>query len=379
VRAEEVVLAPGAPTRYVVKQGDTLWGISGKFLKDPWRWPELWRMNRTEIKNPHWIYPGDVVVLDMVDGKPRLSLERDGKPASAAVPASASASVSVIAAAPVPVPVPAPAPAARETTVRLSPRIRSTPVDADAIPSIPAGDLQPFLSRPLITGPEGLVNSAEVVAGRDQRVVRGEGDVIYVSGIDRSGGDVWYIYRPGRTFASYDNPGDIVGYEQRFLGSAKVESYGPISTVRITNAREEILVGDQLVPQPRGQLINYAPHSPPGEIGGHIIALEREASEAGVGWIVTIDKGAQDGLDIGTVLAAYKLFAPAPDPRPQKAQDRGLPVSDRTSIFQRDQMLDLPEERTGLVFVYRVFDRVSYALLMRTVDPIEVGNYVRKP
>ncbi len=197
--------------------------------------------------------------------------------------------------------------------------------------------------------------------------------------MDRAAGDAWYIYRPGRTFAAYGNPGDIVGYEQQFLGSAKVESFGPISTVRINNAREEIIIGDKLIPQPRGQLINYAPHSPSGEIGGHVIALEREASEAGVGWIVTIDKGAQDGLDIGTVLAVYKVFDPVPDPRPQKPQDRGLPYSPPTNIFQRDQMLDLPEERTGLVFVYRVFDRVSYALLMRTVDPIEVGNYVRKP
>ncbi len=360
-RGEDIQLAPGAPNQYVVKSGDTLWSISARFLKDPWRWPEIWRTNREQIKNPHWIYPGDVVVLDMSDGKPRLTLERGGKLVAPQVPREAARDGS------------------RDVTVRLSPRVREAPIDVTAIPSIPVGDLQPWLSRPLVTGSAGLVNGAEVVAGRDARVVRGENDVIYVAGIDRAAGDSWYLYRPGRVFSSYDNPADVLGYEQRFLGTAKVERYGDIATVRIVNAREEIVLGDKLVPQPRGQLINYAPHAPDQPVFGHVIALDNEASEAGVGSILTIDRGMEDGIDIGTVLAVYKTFEPVPDPRPSTDPDILKRFIDQTKGDPPDHMLDLPEERNALVFIFRVFDRVSYGLLVRTYDPVEVGNAVRKP
>jgi hypothetical protein len=340
-RAADVQVKDPVPDRYTVQKGDTLWGIAGKFLKDPWRWPDIWRMNRDQIKNPHLIYPGDVVVLDKVDGQWRLSLERPA--------------------------------------IRLSPSVRVTPLDAQAIPSIPAGDLEPFLTRPLITGPEGLERAAQVIAGRDTRVVRGEGDVVYAIGTDANAGELWYIYRQGREFRSIDG-NELLGLEQRYLGSARVERFADVSTLRILTANEEILIGDRLVPAPRGQLLSYAPHAPDRPINGRIIALNRDATEAGRGWVVTLDKGAKDGLDVGAVLAIYRVVAPIADPRPSTQPEQVGPVAEVTRFFQPGRPgLNVPDERSGLLFVFRVFDRVSYAILLNTTDPVYVGDYVRNP
>jgi hypothetical protein len=360
-RADELQLVAGAPDRYTVQKGDTLWGISGKFLKDPWRWPEIWQLNRDQIRNPHWIYPGDVIVLDRSGGQARLRLERGGQPPP-----------TQIAQGPAGQPGPLP-------TVRLSPSIRITPLDAEAIPSIPPGDLQPFLTRPLVTGPDGLGSAAQIVAGRDAHVVRGEGDVIYVTGVDSRAGDLWYIYRPGKVFVSSDDPKDVLGYEQRFMGSARIDRFAEISTLRIVTAREEILVGDRLIPAPRGELVNYAPHPPATEINGRVIATERDANEAGAGWLVTLDKGARDGIEIGTVLATYRVLPPVQDPRPSTDTNELIRFLEEYKLYRQTRLLNLPEERTGLVFVFLAFDRVSYAVVLQATDPITTGNYVHKP
>ena len=343
--AADVQVKDSVPNRYTVQKGDTLWGISGRFLKEPWRWPEIWRMNREQIKNPHLIYPGDVIVLDKLDGQWRLSLER---------PAT-----------------------------RLSPSVRVSPLDVDAIPAIPAGDIEPYLSRPLITGPDGLADAAQIVAGRDARVVRGEGDFVYAIGTDAKAGELWHIYRQGREFRSIDGA-ELLGVEQRYLGTAKVERFAQVSTLRIVAASEEILIGDRLVPAPRGQLLSYVPHAPSRPISGRIIATNRDAIEAARGWIVTLDKGARDGLDIGTVLAIYRVVPPIPDPRPSREPDQIALYPDEwtpepTRFFQPERLLDVPDERSGLLFVFRVFDRVAYAIVLNTTDPVFVGDYVRNP
>ena len=338
--AADVQVKDSVPDRYTVQKGDTLWGIAGKFLKEPWRWPDIWRMNREQIRNPHLIYPGDVIVLDKLDGQWRLSVER---------PAT-----------------------------RLSPTVRVSPLDVEGIPAIPAGDLEPYLMRPLVTGTEGLDRAAQVVASRSPNANLAEGNFVYAIGVEANAGDLWHIYRRGRDLMSADG-GTLLGVEQRFVGSAKVERFAEVSTLRIVGTNEEVLLGDRLVPAPRGQLMSYAPHAPTRPIAGRIIAANSDAVEAGRGWVVTIDKGASNGLDVGAVLAIYRVAEPITDPRPSTEADRIRFVDDQTIFFQPERMLNLPDERSGLLFVFRVFDRVSYAILLNTTDPVRVGDHVRNP
>jgi len=343
LQAQDIPLQDNPPDRYTVQKGDTLWGIAGRFLKQPWRWPDLWRMNREQIRNPHWIYPGDVIVLDRSDGQPRLSLERSSNPN------------------------------------RLSPSVRVVPLTAEAIASIPPGDIEPYLTRPIITGPEGLPDAAKIVAARDNRVIRGSGDSFYAVKVDERSGTQWFLYRPGKALRAFDS-NELLGNEMRFLGTASVERFGEVSTLQITSAREEILIGDLLVPAPREELVNYVPHTPDRSVDGRIIALGNDSVETGRGYLVTLDRGVRDGLERGHVLAIYHPAPVIADPRPSTGPDIFSKLADQTRVMvQPTRYLDLPPERTGLLFVFRVFDKLSYAIVLNTTEPIVVGDVVRRP
>jgi len=348
-RAQDVQLQENRPDRYTVQKGDTLWGISGKFLKQPWRWPEVWRMNKEQIKNPHWIYPGDVVALDQVDGQWRLSVSRGGGERGG------------------------------DRYVRVSPSVRIDALEAEAIPSIPPGDLAPYLTQPIITGSEGLPGAAKIIAARDGRVVRGEGDYVYAVGIDEKLGTEWYIYRPGKTLRSFDS-NETLGYEMRYLGAARVDRFGEVSRIQITRAREEIIINDLLVPAPRETLVNYVPHAPDTQVDGRIIELYAGGAEAGRGFIVILDRGARDGLEAGNVLAVYHPLPVIADPRPYEGPEIFSKLWESTHIIvPPTKYLNIAPERSGLMFVFRVFDRVSYAILLNTSEPVVVGDMVRTP
>lgn len=340
--AQTLQIADQAPSSYTVQKGDTLWGISSKFLKEPWRWPEIWRMNRDQIRNPHLIYPGDIVKLEFVDGQPQLALTHDN-------------------------------------TVQVSPTTRVSALNAEAIPSIPPNDIEPYLTRPLVTGPSGLYDAAQILRGRnDERVVRGAGDVVYVLGIDPKAGDYWYIYRPAGAIVTLDGS-EVLGYESKFLGTARVEKFGELATVRIESSTEEIQIGDRMVPAPREVLVNYAPHAPGKPVNARILRVPYGSLETARGGIVTLDQGSRDGIEVGHVLAVYRVVTPIEDPRPSRQQTIILRFLDPTTVFTPKEFVAPADERTGLMFVFRTFDRVSYAVILNTTDPVRPGDYARTP
>lgn len=341
-QAQNLQLVDRPPETYTVVKGDTLWGISGKYLKEPWRWPDLWRMNRDDIRNPHLIYPGDVIKLTYMNGEPQLSVSRGD-------------------------------------TVVLEPTVRVSPLADRAIPSIPPNDLEPYLTRPLVTDRRGLPGAAEILQGRENaRVVRGAGDIVYVLGIDEKAGDLWHIYRPAGAIVNLDGT-DVLGYENKFLGTARVEKFGDLATVRIESAVEEILIGDLMLPAPRDTLVNYVPHAPTAQIDARILRVPFGGLETARGGIVTLDKGTADGIEVGNVLAVYRVLRPIVDPRPSRQQTIILRYLDPTTVFTPREYVQAADERTGLLFVFRTFERVAFAVVLNTTEPVRPGDHARTP
>lgn len=313
-----------APDSYTVVKGDTLWAISGRFTDSPWRWPELWDMNKDQIKNPHLIYPGEVIRLDRLSG--RLSI------------------------------------AGRSDPNRLSPRIRDEGSTDKAIPSIPASMIEPFLSRPLVVEPGGLDLAPTIVATEDNRVVISAGSRAYVSGMASGKADsAWYIYRPGKALIDPDTD-HTLGFEAKYLGTARQLRTGDPATVELTSTTEEVATGDKLIPVGKPEIPTYAPHAPATFVKGRVISVYGSRGrlfEEGQGAIVTLNRGASDGLEVGHVLALY-------------TQSQEIKVADGGSM-------QTPEERYGLVFVFRVFERVSYALVMKISRPLNTLDIVQTP
>uniref|UniRef100_UPI00406D0F85 LysM peptidoglycan-binding domain-containing protein n=1 Tax=Rhodoferax sp. GW822-FHT02A01 TaxID=3141537 RepID=UPI00406D0F85 len=348
-------LAPNAPDRYTIKSGDTLWDISKLYLKSPWRWPELWGMNLDQIKNPHRIYPGQVLVLERADGRATLRIDDGGL-----VPADIN-------------------------TVRVSPRNRLEALPDSALPTLRPSVIEPFLAEPIIVDALEFAAAPRIVSAQEGRVLLTRGDRAYARGqngmplLDDQQSEK--IFRVFRTATPLKDPetGAVLGYEAIYAGKAKlkssettseeVDASGKVSTaivparIDIISAKEEIRVGDRLLPEPPRDIRTYTPHAPQGALTGRIVSVYGSAVEnAAQNQVVVINKGKLDGVDSGTVLAILKNGARIID-----KQDEARPL------------LKLPDERNGLMMVFRTFDHLSYALILDITDGVRVGDRLASP
>jgi hypothetical protein len=372
-RVTQADLQADAPDQYTVAKGDTLWGIAGRFLKDPWKWPQVWNMNRDQIKDPHWIYPGDVIRLDKTGEYPQLSLV----PGGAGVAMGGGADV------------------AASNVVRLDPRVRVEALQT-AVASIPGSAIGPFLSQPLIVEEGGLDNAPTILATEESRVIVSQGDTAYADRIGTRDGVNWQVFRQGVALRDPET-NELLGYEAKYVGDARVRRYGNPTTLDITKARQEINRGDRLTPARETTFPSYIPRAPEKPIKGLIMSVDGGVSEIGQYQVITINRGARDGLEIGHVLASYRRGAiiggesshsmgsmfkgmdvkavnVVPDsPRIQPVGD------DKTGRTLTGDTIKLPDERNGLIFVFRVFEKLSYAMVLRTTRPIYVGDVVQTP
>ena len=351
-----------APDRHVVVRGDTLWGISGKFLKQPWRWPEVWRLNRDQIKNPHWIYPGQIIYLDRnAVGGPRLSLTP-------------------------------PLAAEERPTLRIGPQIRAEAREAKAIPSILPSDIEPFMLRNRVVGAETLDDAPQIVKSVGERVAFATKDSIYVVGVKPEMGKVFQMYRKGRELRDPSiasrawyrwrhNEADpqVIGYEATYLGDAALRREGEVARMEIVSAVQEIQVGDYLLPAPPAETLAYVPRAPSQLVEAQVMTLPSGVSEAGKTSVITLNRGKLHGLEIGHVLAAYKPVETFANPRYKEPFLNFVPGWPKQKGAE-EKTLEIPEERIGLVFVFRVFDNISYGMVMNTgVDNVGVGYPLRNP
>jgi LysM repeat protein len=327
-------LAAGAPSQYTVRSGDTLWDISGKFLRQPWRWPALWGMNRQQIRNPHLIYPGQILYLIQRDGRAYLSTT---------------------------------APAGANGDIRLSPRVRGNGLDNEAILSIPASDIEPFLTRPLVVDQSTVDTSARIVALPDARVYMGRGDSAFVRGIaapDAVVGSDWQAFKPALPVRD-PVTNAVIGYEAQYQGSVRVlrgpEGPDAVATVQATQSPQEMGAGSLLLPQPPRELVRYVPHAPDADVQARIAAVYGGVQYGGAKQVVVLNVGANAGLEPGHVLALSRTGGVVADPTD----------SNRT--------ITLPDDRYGLAYVYRVFPGIAYALVTDATNVMKVGDLATTP
>ena len=324
-------LAANAPSRYTVKRGDTLWAISGMYLRKPWDWPKLWGMNLQQIRNPHWIFPGQVLFLDISNGRARLSMGSD----SQGIP-----------------------------TVKLNPQVESSPLPPEGIPTISPELIAPFLTQPLIVEPDTLEASPRIVALPKGHTMASPGTQVYVRG-DVSRATRYQIYRPAKPLVDPATK-KIIAYQAEYLGTTNLVEppSGPdaVSVFRVDGIEREVGVGDRLVIAPPREFLNYTPHAPAKPISGDIVSIYGDLSMAAKNSVVALNRGADDGLERGDVLALWH---------------NSRMVKDSTAPGKPE--IELPDRRVGVMMVFRTFKHVAYALILSADEPVEVADRFTQP
>ncbi len=321
-----IPLNPTHPDTYVVKKGDTLWDISSLFLRDPWYWPEIWYVN-PQVKNPHLIYPGDVLTLVYVDGQPQLRMSRGAS-----------------------------------GTERLSPRVREEQL-TDAVQTIPYEAIAPFLGKGMVLTKDEIAGLPHIVALRDDHLIGASGNDAYVRG-NISGQDAEYsVVHIGNKLVDPDD-GDVLGFEGIYVADGRVRRMGDPATVELNNSQREVMQGDRLVAQKELLALKFEPRAPDRPIAGSIVHVVDGVTQIGQYQVIVINRGARDGLEPGHILTVWQA---------------GARIQDRidTGLFGRK--VQLPDERAGTLMVFKTYDRLSYALVMQAEGPIHTLDKVRNP
>ncbi|MBB3224538.1 hypothetical protein FHS02_005403 [Massilia umbonata] len=326
-----------APDQHTVIKGDTLWDIAGTFLRKPWCWPQVWGMNRAEIADPHWIYPGQVIWFDRAAGRLRLGNKLGGN---------------------------------EPGLTKLSPRARTEGLGKDAIPAIPPGVIEPFLAQPLIVEEDELKDAPRIVATAGNRVFLGKDDKAYVRG-NLKGATSFQVFRPGKALTDPVTRA-VIGQEAHYLGTLALQKEaGPgadVHTFIVTGAREEMGVGDQLMRTEPVPMQSYVPHPPAQPVEARVLAIYDGVAHAGQNHVVSINRGKLDGLDVGATLQLYHVGQTVTDKSASKGwHNLGNP------------QVRLPDEQVGTLFIFRVFKRISYGLIMQATEPVVVGDVARTP
>jgi LysM repeat protein len=329
-----LVLNPDAPDSYVVKRGDTLWGIAKVFLRDPWFWPEIWQVN-PQVQNPHLIYPGDTLRLVYIQGRPTLMLQRGD-------------------------------------AARVLPRVRSQPLEG-AVTAIPYATVAAFMSKPSVLAKEQIKDAPYVLATRDRHVVMADGDTLYARGF--SGpveiGTHYNVVRVGDALRDPDNGNRIVGYDGIFTGAGHVTRSGDPTTLIMTESARETEAGDKLFAGGVDVPLDFIPSPPKVKTSGRIIAVSNGVTVIGQYEVVVVNRGAADGLAPGNVLAVYEAGEVVAD-----TVNKGfLNGMSRLAAAK----VRLPDERTGTFMVFKTFDHLSYGLIMEATNVIRVADRVENP
>lgn len=323
------------PRKYTVKKGDTLWDISSMFLQDPWYWPEIWHDNQ-QVKNPHLIYPGDILTLVYVDGRPQILRTK---------PTHRVDSVD----GPLPV-------------KKLGPSIRRESLDA-SIATIPGDAIRQFITKPRVVTKQELEDAPYILASDDEHLILGEGHKVYIRGEIDKERVRFTVFRPGEALIDPETD-ELLGYEAIYAGEVHISDYGDTATGTLTFTEREVLIGDRLLPLDKSKVNNlYFPRVPDRHIKGQIISLFDALFGIAKFQVAVINRGNRDGLEVGHLLETHR---------------EGATVYDGYSR-RKTGNVKLPEERSGLMMIFETFDHVSYGLVLESTRVIHNHDVVMTP